>query len=648
MNKRSILIKLFSIAIAAAVVFTALPAFAAGKKAPSAENTAERTQLGPAEDEPDVGPGSRADFEPSQLLPYDGERYVFTREDNRQRGMRDDYSYVRVRITVGSTNKIDLSFAGGYYIDQNLAPIIGTEDAPKKLTFTASSGKVKVTSGSDVLYTGAVVDLNRTNMAEEGGYSILTTAANSSNSGRKYLGNMRVSVNSDGTIRLINTIPTAHYLYGIVPYELSESSPLEALKALAVTAKTYAFGFTLAGDDYDITDSFTYQGYRGYKPGYTKCMLACLSVRGKILMNNNSVPIVFYGATNGGETALPSHMTGYTHVDYLFEVKLDDVDISEGASRRQTLTIEYNKSIANAAFKSLVEREAGKVAGQTVEALYITSAEVNTPAYEGCVRNLTQLKLTVRVKANGAERNITCSFPTKYLKDCGIFNKNYRIYWGSAVSGGYEVYFCRHGHGVGLSQLGAVGYAKLGYDYKYILNFYFSKMNQVDVTEANPETPVITTQNVLAFGAINESVVRLRSGPSTSSAILDRLTLGTHVDIIGEDSDWLICNVNGLIGYVRGDLIDIKLVPSPNGAQQSIGKANVLTLSNGATPVARVGPSVYCSEAFNLTPGAEIELWSKIGSWYHARINGAFAFVSSSSVSTPVWTATKLHRRLVP
>lgn len=630
-KKRSYAIKVIVIALAALLVLGALPI------------SAERGWRKQTETEREDGmyPGGPADFEPSKLIPFDGEKYVWTREN--QRSLKADYSTVRVLITVGSVSSVKLDLVGGFYIAQNNASVTGTETSPKQLTLTASGGKITASVGGTALYTGTTVDVNRVSLAEAAGYLTLTTSGYSFNSGRKYLGNMRVSANSNGTIRLVNVIPTAHYLYGIVPYELSEGCSIEALKAQAVAAKSYAFGFTLAGDDYDVTDSFNYQGYRGYTPGYTKCMLACLSVRGKLLTYNGTVPLIFYGATNGGETALPSFLFGYPQADAPFEVKLDDVDVSAGASRRQTLKIEYGKPITDAKFKALLELEAGKVVGSSVEAVSVTSAEVNTPAHQGVVRDLTNFKVTLKVKSGGKESSVTCNFPVKYLKSSGIFTASYKIYWGKAVTGGYEVYFCRHGHGLGMSQLGADGYAKLGYDYKYILNFYFSKMKLVDVNETNPESAVVVQTPVLAFGSINQPVVRLRSGPSTSTEILDRLYLGQHVDIIGEQDDWLFCNVNGMSGYVRGDLIDIKLVPSALGAQQSIGKATVLP---GGPFAAKVGPSAYAEEAFALTAGAEVEIWSKIGSWYHARINGAFAFVSASSTTAPTWTTVSMHRKL--
>ena len=145
---------------------------------------------------------------------------------------------------------------------------------------------------------------------------------------------------------------------------MSESCPIESLKCQAVASRTYAFGFTMPGDDYDITDSFNYQGYRGYKPGYEKCMRACVETTGVILSVDNEIPLAFYGATNGGETALPSHLFGYDSLDPLYEIRLDDIDFYESnPACRQNLEITYGEISDNEAFNALLRKEAKKIVG---------------------------------------------------------------------------------------------------------------------------------------------------------------------------------------------------------------------------------------------------------------------------------------------
>jgi hypothetical protein len=55
---------------------------------------------------------------------------------------------------------------------------------------------------------------------------------------------------------------------------------------------------------------------------------------------------------------------------------------------------------------------------------------------------------------------------------------------------------------------------------------------------------------------VNADVLRLRSGPSTDHDILDRLTLGTVLKVIGSDNEWLqIITPDGKEGWVHSDYV---------------------------------------------------------------------------------------------
>ena len=62
-------------------------------------------------------------------------------------------------------------------------------------------------------------------------------------SGYRYEGRFEFTRYSDGGVlglRLVNTVDLESYVYGVVPWEISASSPIEALKAQAILARTYA------------------------------------------------------------------------------------------------------------------------------------------------------------------------------------------------------------------------------------------------------------------------------------------------------------------------------------------------------------------------------------------------------------------------
>lgn len=58
--------------------------------------------------------------------------------------------------------------------------------------------------------------------------------------GRRYRGSFKVLAQDGNRLQPINYISLEHYLYGVVPREMPHKWPLDALKALAVAARTYA------------------------------------------------------------------------------------------------------------------------------------------------------------------------------------------------------------------------------------------------------------------------------------------------------------------------------------------------------------------------------------------------------------------------
>ena len=71
-------------------------------------------------------------------------------------------------------------------------------------------------------------------------------------------------IRTDGkTLTAVLHIPVEEYLLGVVPYEMSDSFPLEALKAQAVCARTYALSRVDPKKEWDVVDTTNDQVYRG-------------------------------------------------------------------------------------------------------------------------------------------------------------------------------------------------------------------------------------------------------------------------------------------------------------------------------------------------------------------------------------------------
>lgn len=421
MNNNKIRLQRFISSSIAVLLFAAI---ALGAALPAAASTAAsftadfaKTQTGRAAD--NLRSNDEQAF--SSGIPMTADGVPKLKRDVR-RSVNSDFSFINVKLSVGETASVRLQLCGAYYVAENMRAVVGSESSPRTAAVTVEDGKITLSSGGSTVYRGSEITLMRVNYNESAGWLQLFCSGNANE--RKYLGNLVFRINDDGTLRVINNIPTAHYLYGIVPYEMSESCPIESLKCQAVASRTYAFGFTMPGDDYDITDSFNYQGYRGYKPGYEKCMRACVETTGVILSVDNEIPLAFYGATNGGETALPSHLFGYDSLDPLYEIRLDDIDFYEAnPACRQNLEITYGEISDNEAFNALLCREAKKIVGSSVRLISILETDVNTPKFENCERNMANVDVRILVGTGSGEQEVSFGFSADRLKAEGVFTK---------------------------------------------------------------------------------------------------------------------------------------------------------------------------------------------------------------------------------
>ena len=118
-----------------------------------------------------------------------------------------------------------------------------------------------------------------------------------------YAGDLQIDV-VDGKVRPVLSVHVEDYLLGVVPYEMSDSFPLEALKAQAVAARTYALRSQDARQPYDLVDTTNDQVYRGYLPGNDKTEQAIRETRGVCGFYRDQLAQCYYSASNGGQTEL--------------------------------------------------------------------------------------------------------------------------------------------------------------------------------------------------------------------------------------------------------------------------------------------------------------------------------------------------------
>ena len=118
-----------------------------------------------------------------------------------------------------------------------------------------------------------------------------------------YAGDLQIDL-VDGKVRPVLSVHVEDYLLGVVPYEMSDSFPLEALKAQAVAARTYALRSQDPSQPYDLVDTTNDQVYRGYLPGNNQTERAIQETRGVCGFYRDQLAQCYYSASNGGQTEL--------------------------------------------------------------------------------------------------------------------------------------------------------------------------------------------------------------------------------------------------------------------------------------------------------------------------------------------------------
>lgn len=122
--------------------------------------------------------------------------------------------------------------------------------------------------------------------------------------GRRYRGRFVVTA-VDGRLRLVNVLPMESYLAGVVGREMSPSFCMEALKAQAIAARTYALDRMRSSKnkDHDITTGQEAQVYGGVDGESDGVRRAVGETAGEVLHYDGKIFPAFYHSTCGGRTS---------------------------------------------------------------------------------------------------------------------------------------------------------------------------------------------------------------------------------------------------------------------------------------------------------------------------------------------------------
>ena len=118
---------------------------------------------------------------------------------------------------------------------------------------------------------------------------------------RSYRGTLRVSVS--GSLRVVNTVGLEPYLWGVVPSEMPDRWPAEALQAQAVVARSYALSHLQKGGDFDLYADTRSQVYGGIAAEADTASDAVTKTAGQVVLYQGQPADTFFSSSSGGRTA---------------------------------------------------------------------------------------------------------------------------------------------------------------------------------------------------------------------------------------------------------------------------------------------------------------------------------------------------------
>ena len=142
--------------------------------------------------------------------------------------------------------------------------------------------------------------------------------------GRPYRGSLVLTPNltqNGNRIRVVNQVPLEEYLYGVVPREMPSMWPLEALKAQAVAARSYALATRRGQGYFDVYADVRSQVYGGILDETPQTTAAVAATAGQVLMFNGQIASTFFFSTSGGRTAANEDVWSGPPIPYLRSVE---------------------------------------------------------------------------------------------------------------------------------------------------------------------------------------------------------------------------------------------------------------------------------------------------------------------------------------
>ena len=347
----------------------------------------------------------------------------------------------------------------------------------------------------------------------------LTVRPNSSNSpqlisvnSKQYRGEIELRRFSDSDMTVINTLNLEQYLYGVVPREIESYAPIEALKAQAVAARTFAYRSmgSYKKWDFDVVNTVSSQVYGGYNDEKATTNQAVDETKGKKALYNGNLISMHYFSSSGGMTEDNINVWG-SDIPYLKSVE-DPYEAENSYNYNWSRTF----TAADIKMKLFISGvEIGDIVTMVADE-YTPAGRVNKLRIVGTSGSITYSNEDIRIilgenggylpsrmftinssgSGSGSGKTSVISadgkstlnvYGNKAVTSSGVYDilstsgpikvlgsNNSAIITGNVSAGTFVLNGKGWGHAIGMSQEGAKGFARNGFTYDQILKHYFT------------------------------------------------------------------------------------------------------------------------------------------------------------------------------
>lgn len=284
---------------------------------------------------------------------------------------------------------------------------------------------------------------------------------------RVYAGAL-VAYAEGGQLRVVNHTPTEPYVASVVASEFGFNA-IEGAKAQAVLARTYAARRVGKNFHYDLDDHTGSQVFHGVDAASDVSRRAAHETAGEVLTYRGQLADAYYFSSSGGHTADNDAVWDGQPLPYLRGVP-DPYD--EGAPDHTWQTSARRSDV----LRALSSEVGGSVTGIEVERRSRSGRVLRMRVVGGRRESISGGQFRRAVNAVAGSRTVRSTrFEVATSGDRYVFT-------GSGF-----------GHGVGLSQYGALGQAQQGRTYREILSHYFLGTEVSGSTVAAPPVLVAST-----------------------------------------------------------------------------------------------------------------------------------------------------------